>query len=135
MKRLVFAAVLLLFGLAPLVYAQEFRGAISGRVSDSSGGRLPGGTVTATNTATNVASTTTTNREGEYSFVLLNPGTYTVTAEISGFKKQVRPGIEVRVADKIGLDLMLEVGAMAETVSVVASSPLLETHSGPDGQV
>src|SRR5262245_63920731 len=135
MKRLVFAAALLVCVLPPPVAAQEFRGAITGRVSDASGGRLPGVTVTATNTATNVASTTTTNREGEFSFPLLNPGTYTVTAELSGFRKLIRPGIEVRVADRIGLDLSLEVGAMTEVVSVVADSPLLETQSGSTGQV
>ena len=126
-------AVLLL--VAVPVSAQEFRGAITGRAADPSGGRLPGVTVTATNTATNVASTTTTNREGEFSFPLLNPGMYTVTAELTGFRKLIRPGIEVRVADRIGLDLTLEVGEMSETVSVVADSPLLETQSGSTGQV
>ncbi len=134
MKRLVIAAALLVCFVS-VSSAQEFRGAITGRVADPSGGRLPGVTVTATNAATNVASTTTTNREGEFSFPLLNPATYTVTAELTGFKKLVRPGIEVRVADRIGLDLTLEVGAMSETVSVVAESPLLETQTGSTGQV
>ena len=134
MKRLVIAAALLVCFVSASA-AQEFRGAITGRVADPSGGRLPGVTVTATNTATNVASTTTTNREGEFSFPLLNPGTYTVTSELTGFKKLIRPGIEVRVADRIGLDLTLEVGAMSETVSVVAESPLLETQTGSTGQV
>ena len=50
---------------------------------------MPGVTVTATNVATNVASTTTTNGEGDYSILFLNPGTYTVAAELSGFKKVV----------------------------------------------
>ena len=135
MKRLVIAAALLGCFVPASVAAQEFRGAITGRVADASGGRLPGVTVTATNTATNVASTTTTNREGEFSFPLLNPGPYTVTAELTGFRKLIRQGIEVRVADRIGLDLSLEVGAMTESVSVVADSPLLETQTGSSGQV
>src|SRR5215471_7999281 len=95
--------------------AQDFRGGITGRITDTSGGRMPGVTVTATNVATNVASTTTTNSDGDYAILFLNPGTYTVTAELSGFKKIFRQNLEVRVGEKLGLDLALEVGALAET--------------------
>lgn len=115
--------------------AQDFRGAITGRISDTSGGRLPGVTVTVTHTATNVASTTTTNSEGDFSIPFLNPGIYSVTAELSGFKKLVRPGVEVRIGDRIGLDLSMDVGRMEETVSVIAESPLLQTTTGSTGQV
>jgi hypothetical protein len=115
--------------------AQDFRGALAGRISDTSGGRLPGVTVTATNTATNVASTTTTNTEGDFTIPFLIPGVYTVTAELSGFKKLVREGIEVRIGDRIGLDLSMDVGTMEETVSVTAESPLLDTLTGSTGQV
>src|SRR5215510_8900536 len=118
MKRLVVAAALLLFGLAPLVYAQEFRGAISGRVSDSSGGRLPGVTVTATNVATNVASTTITNAEGLYAIPYLTGGSYRIELELSGFKKVRRDGVDVRIGDRIVLDLTMEVGQVEETVLV-----------------
>ena len=82
--------VMLLALCAAPVSAQDFRGAIIGRVNDSSGARLPGVTVTATNAATNVGSTTTTNGEGSYTILFLTPGTYTVTAELAGFKKLVR---------------------------------------------
>jgi carboxypeptidase family protein/TonB-dependent receptor-like protein len=136
MKRLLYTVVVLcVLAVAASAAAQDFRGAITGRVSDASGGRLPGVTVTATNVATNVATPTTTNSEGEFSIPFLNPGTYTVTAELSGFKKVVREGVEVRVADKIGLDLTMEVGQMSETVSVTAETPLLDTVSGSTGQV
>lgn len=115
--------------------AQNFRGEISGRVTDASGARLPGVTITATNLATNVVTPTTTNGEGDYAIPFLNPGTYTVTAELSGFKKVERDHIEVRVGDKIGLDLTMEVGKMEETVTVTAQTPLLETQSGTQGEV
>src|SRR6185369_946066 len=108
---------------------------ITGRIVDASGARLPGVTVTATNVATNVASTTTTNGEGDYAILFLNPGTYAVSAELSGFKKVVRTNLEVRVGEKLGVDLALEVGAMAETVSVTAESPVLATTTGSTGQV
>jgi Carboxypeptidase regulatory-like domain/TonB dependent receptor-like, beta-barrel len=115
--------------------AQDPRGAITGTVSDSSGARLPGVTVTATNVATNVMTPTTTNGDGEFAILFLNPGTYTVSAELSGFKKLVRQGIEVRIGDKLALPLTLDIGQMAETVSVTAESPLLETMSASTGQV
>src|SRR3989454_9488294 len=127
---------LLIVGLAPgAVFGQDFRGAITGRIADKSGAVLPGVTVTATNVATNVGSTTTTNTDGVYSILYLTPGQYTVVAELSGFKKLQRPGIEVRVGDRLTLDLSLEIGAIEETVMVTAQSPLLEMASGSTGQV
>ena len=115
--------------------AQDFRGTITGQINDSSGGRLPGAVVTATNAATNLESSTTTNGEGEYTIAYLTAGKYAVTVEMQGFKKLVRDGIEVRVGDRLKLDLILEVGQMEETVSVTAESPLLETGSASAGQV
>lgn len=135
MKRVCFLAIVLLAAMASGVHSQEFRGSISGRVTDSSKGRLPGATVTVTNVATNVGSTTTTNGEGEYNVLYLTPGTYTLTIELSGFKKMVREGLEVRIGDKLAVDTTLDVGRVEETVSVTAESPLLETRSGSAGQV
>jgi hypothetical protein len=114
---------------------QDFRGAITGRVSDNSGGRLPGATVTATSKATNSASHATTNAEGDYTILYLTPGTYSVGVELAGFKKHMRDGIEVRIGDRVSLDLVLEVGNIEETISVVAESPLLELGSASSGQV
>src|SRR6188472_3486428 len=112
MKR--FLCVVLALAAASLnASAQDFRGGITGRILDSQNARLPGVTVTATNVATNVASATTTNGEGDYAILFLNPGTYAVSAELSGFKKIVRTNLEVHVGEKLGVDLALEVGAMA----------------------
>jgi Carboxypeptidase regulatory-like domain/TonB dependent receptor-like, beta-barrel len=114
---------------------QDFRGSISGTITDSSGGHLPGVTVTATNVATNVETTTTTNSVGVYSILYLTPSAYTVTVELPGFKKVVREGIDLRVGDRLSLDFALEVGKVEETVSVRAESPLLELQSASAGQV
>ena len=123
MKRVcVLAMMLLLATTAGLASAQEFRGGISGRVTDTSKGRLPGATVTVTNIATNVAATTTTNGEGDYTILYLTPGNYTLSVELSGFKKMVRDAIEVRVGDKLAIDATLDVGRMEETVTVTAES-------------
>ena len=134
MKR-VCLSIVLLAAMAAAAGAQEFRGAITGRITDESGGALPGVTVIATNVATNVATTTTTGGEGDYNILYLTPGNYKVTAELSGFKKLLRDGIQVRIGDRVGLDLKMEIGRMEETVSVTAESPLLETRSGSAGQV
>jgi hypothetical protein len=115
--------------------AQDFRGTVTGRVSDAQGGRLPGVTVTATNLATNAESTTTTDSVGDYTIPYLNPGKYRVTVELSGFKKAIREGVEVRIGDRLAVDLTLEVGQLEETVSVAADTPLLETRTGSAGQV
>jgi hypothetical protein len=115
--------------------AQDFRGSIGGRITDGSGAVLPGATVTATNLATNISASATANNQGVYTLLYLRPGTYTVTVELSGFKKLAREGIEVRVDDRIGLDLILEVGEIQETITVAGESPLLEMSSGSAGQV
>ena len=129
------ALALALFICASAADAQDFRGGITGRITDAQGGRLPGATVTATHLATNVASTATTDSDGGFSIPYLAPGAYKVTAELSGFKKAAREGIEVRIGDRIELALSLEVGNFEETVSVAADAPLLETRSGSAGQV
>src|SRR5262244_2673508 len=116
--RMRVAITLALLAAAAAADAQEFRGAITGRINDKSGGVLPGVTVTATNVATNVSSTTTTNQDGLYTIPYLTPGRYTVVAELSGFKKSQRENIEVRIGDRLAVDMELEVGQLEETVLV-----------------
>ncbi len=130
--------VLLAIGLALApgrAVGQDFRGAMTGRITDKSGAVLPGVTVTATNVATNLGNTTTSNTEGAYAILYLTPGQYTLVAELSGFKKLQRQGIEVRIGDRLTLDLSLDVGQIEETVTVTAYSPLLEMSTGSAGQV
>ncbi len=115
--------------------AQEFRGSITGRVVDNSGGAVANANVTVTNTATNVSSSTTTNESGDYTALYLIPGSYTVTVEAAGFKKAIRQNIEIRVGDKLQVNLQLEVGNVSDTVNVTSDAPLLETNSATAGQV
>ncbi len=127
------ALVVCLFAAA--AGAQDFRGAVTGRITDQSGGILPGVTVTVTKKDTNVAGNTVTNEGGGYSFLYLTPGTYSVTAELQGFKKVMRDNVEVRLGDRLELDFKLEVGTLEETITVSAETPLLETRTGSAGQV
>ncbi len=123
----------LLFG-APLC-AQESRGLIQGRVLDSSGAVVPEVSVKAMHTATATAITAASNELGNYQLPYLLPGIYQLVAEKSGFKKFVQQGIEVRVNDRLVIDISLELGNVTETVQVTATGPLLETASASIGQV
>ena len=115
--------------------AQESRGSISGRVIDAQGGVLPSATVTVVNMGTAATTTMTTNAVGQYTALLLEPGSYRVTAELSGFRKTVFQDVRVTVGQRLELDFTLQPQAATETIEVVAETPVLETGSATTGQV
>src|ERR1051325_5668936 len=120
---------------ATSLFAQEFRGTITGQVTDHTGGVVPKVTVTAQNTDTNVATSTVTNGSGAYSIPFLQPGRYSVSAGLAGFKKAMRQ-VEIRVGDRLMVDLKLEVTDVQTSVQVGAdSTPLLDTVSATLGSV
>ena len=126
-----FSSTVFLFtflAIAAVCDAQTFRGAISGRVADTSGGVLPGVTVTATNDATGVARTTTTSASGDFSVPDLALGTYTVEASLTGFQT-VRTKVEVSVSQVASVDLKMGLSQVAETITVTASAVTLDTVS------
>jgi len=127
--------LLILSALAGMLAAQETRGTILGRVTDSSGAVIPGVTVRLTNAATNVTVSTRSNAEGNYEMPYLLPGIYRLTAEMSGFKTLVRDGIELRISDRLSIPLAMEVGEVSEQVTVTAETPLLEAATASMGQV
>jgi hypothetical protein len=118
-----------------IVRAQEFRGSISGKITEASGAAVPNATVIVTSASTNASVTSTTNEAGDFTVLYLTPGSYRVTVEAKGFKKSKRDDIEVRVGDRLSLEIVLEVGNVNETVNVTAESPLLDTSSASAGQV
>jgi hypothetical protein len=122
------------FAAAGLAYAQEARGTITGTVRDSSKSVIPGASVTITNVAMGTSVTIVTNEAGLFQAPYLIPGAYRVEAELSGFKKYARE-VEVRVNDRLELDVTLEVGNATETVNVTAETPLLRTTDASMGQV
>ena len=105
--------------------AQEFRGSITGTVTDPNGAAVAGATVTVKNVETNITQTATTNDVGSYTFPLLQPGTYTVSATGNGFKTSARENMQVRVDDRLTVDFALEIGTSAE-VNVIADTELLD---------
>src|SRR5262249_8468446 len=133
--RTTLIAALIIACAAAIGLSQEFRGSITGRVVDNNGAAVANAAVAITNSATNVSSSTTTNGAGDYTALFLIPGNYSVTVEATGFKKAIRQNIEVRVGDKLQIDLQLEVGNVSDTVSVTTEAPLLETNTASAGQV
>jgi len=115
--------------------AQESRGAIAGQVTDPQGAVIPGVNVILTNTETGQVWKLVTNASGSYSAPLLSVGTYRLEVEHPGFKKYVRDRIAVRVADRLQVDIPLEVGALTESVTVTEGTPLIEAVDASLGQV
>jgi hypothetical protein len=122
---LTLAAALVL--AAPAAYPQATTGEITGRVLDSAGAAVPGATVTARNEGTGATRTATTSNEGDYTLAQLTPGTYTVSAELAGFKKATRRSVPVNIGTRVTLGFDLSVGDMAEAVEVTADVALIET--------
>ncbi len=130
---IILALVLALWS-AP-VLAQETRATVVGRVTDASGGVIPGVTITLTNVETNVATPTVTNDEGLYRIPFLNPGSYELRAELTGFSTHVRKGLNLSINSEVVLDVKMEVGELSQSVTVTAAEPVLNTTSSSVGQV
>ncbi|MFN7932289.1 MAG: TonB-dependent receptor [Bryobacteraceae bacterium] len=123
-----FAAVLP-FLLVPASFAQEFRAQISGIVTDPSGAPISGAKITVTSVERKVTVDSDTNEAGRYVTRFLLPGAYTVSVEKEGFKKAVRDGVTLSAVDRLNLDIRLELGAVADSVTVTGEVPLLSTET------
>jgi Carboxypeptidase regulatory-like domain/TonB dependent receptor len=117
-----------------IVRAQFEDGSIVGAIHDSSGAIVPGASVSATNTATGIVATTTTNSSGEYEFPSLRVGVYTVKAQSQGFSTAVAENISVSVSGRTRIDLSLKVGGSDSTVEVNDVALSLETDTSQRGQ-
>ncbi|MBI4876897.1 MAG: TonB-dependent receptor [Acidobacteria bacterium] len=127
-----FAALL----LSPVsVRSQQFRGSITGRVIDSQQAVVPGVKVAAIEGETQARYETVSGATGQYTLPFLQPSRYRLEAEVSGFKRYIRENVHVSANDQIGLDILLEVGQMAESVTVTAEAPMLITTTASTGQV
>jgi hypothetical protein len=114
--------------------AQAVRGTLLGNITDQAGLAMPGVAVTATEVNTNISATTVTNSSGYYTFSLKD-GVYRVAAELAGFRKTVREGVELAVNTTIRVDLKIEVGVIEESITVTASTPLLQTDRADTGRI
>jgi hypothetical protein len=117
------------------IHAQTGQGTIVGLISDNSGARIASVGVHVANMATNVASSLTSNEGGLYRATYLNPGKYDLVFEAPGFKKLLRSDIEVRAAETVTIDVVLEVGSVSESIEVNAAAALLETETSSTGHL
>ena len=115
--------------------AQAVKGSLVGNIVDPSGFALPGVTVTITEVNTGIAYSAVTNESGNYTFSNLKDGKYRVGAELSGFKRVVRDGVDVPVNATVRVDLRMDVGAVEESVTVVGASPLLQTDRADTSRI
>jgi len=127
--RLVVSVLALSIGIwaAAPASAQILYGSVVGVVKDSSGAFIPGATVTIVNKETNLTREATTNGEGSYSLINVQPGPYDVKVTLTGFRDVARPNVPVTIGQIVRIDFSLEIGTVAESVMVVGESPILQT--------
>src|SRR5215831_5998274 len=121
------AATLVIILACSAAFAQSAIGRLAGSVFDSSGGVLPGATVTLTGELTGQTQTTTTTDTGSFLFPQVQPGIYTVGIMLSGFKRAEFQHVEINVGVERSITARLDVASVAENVEVVAGTPNVQT--------
>jgi hypothetical protein len=118
-----------------LLSAQGANGRILGRIADPSGAVLANAKIIITNEATAISRDALSNDSGDYSFIEVAPGTYTVQFELTGFKKNVQKGVTVDLNQIVTLNSTLQIGGSQETVEVTSEAPQVDTTSTQLGAV
>ncbi len=118
-----------------LLCAQSDTARIVGTVTDATGALIPGATVTATNTQTNIRTEVTSQDDGSFVITSLRIGTYTLEVTKQGFRKWVKPDIALDVNQVARIDAQLDVGSITEVVKVSGGAPLVETETTSLGTV
>ena len=121
------------FAWTMTAFAQGTTGAIAGRIVDAQGLAVPGVTVTVT--GPQGAKNIVTDAEGRFSLPFLTPGTYTVRAELQGFKTVEQADVTVSLGQTVEIPLKMEVGGFTETVQVTGSTPVVDTTTTTTGAV
>lgn len=125
---------ILLVGFTSSLWAQSDTSQIIGFIRDATGSTVPNAKVTAANEGSGVERRTTTNGEGYFILTNLPPGYYTVTAEMTGFKKFVQRSNKLDTAIPLSLDIRLDVGVVTEAVEVTASTATVQADSATVGR-
>jgi len=126
--------IALLTALALTLWAND-GGSLFGTLTDPNGALIPGARITATETATGVKQTVTSDMHGVYSFQSLAVGRYDVEVEASGFKPLRRTGVVIDLSSKVVADMSLTIGERTETVTVSGAAARVETADTQTGQV
>ncbi|MEW6364990.1 MAG: carboxypeptidase regulatory-like domain-containing protein [Acidobacteriota bacterium] len=127
MKNSLLMVIATMLFACPLVFGQADTGTIEGIVTDTEGGVIPGATVTGKNVATGMTRIDTTSINGGFRLSAMPPGVYNVTVELAGFATVIHENVTVNVGKSIDLDFQLTAAKVAETVTVTAEAPLVES--------
>ena len=126
---------LLIMLLSMPLFAQMDQGTITGVVQDASGAVIPSAQVTLTSTDTGLTLQTKADASGVYVFPSAKVGNYKVSATAAGFQTTIQENIHLDVQDRLSIALILQPGAVSQTVTVSSAPPLLQTQQGSVGQV
>ena len=127
--------LIFLLVFASTAIAQSITATIVGTVKDSSGGVMPGATVTVINEGTNVELRVEPDAAGDFVAPNLSPGVYTVKTEATGFKQNLTKGVRLLANRTVRLDVVLEPGALAQEIQVQAPAPVVNTESATIGNI
>jgi Carboxypeptidase regulatory-like domain len=134
-RGLLFVVVIASLALVGYSQSQALNGQIEGVVTDSNGASVPNASITALNTQTGATRTVKTDESGVYRIPALPLGAYKVTIEASNFKKLVRDGITLTTGQIATIDVQLQAGAVTETVTIEADSPIADSGKIDVGRV
>ena len=135
MHKLIVTSVLVVFlgAIAAPVFAQQGTAEIGGHIADAQGGVLPGVTIVLTNEETGVFREVKSGEDGSYFASQLTPGRYRLAAKLASFKSFERRGLILEVGKTLTINFTLELGALAENITVEAASPLVDVTSAEVG--
>src|SRR5207248_3339701 len=133
-KKSTLTSIILCIAFSLPALAQTRGGEANGTVIDSSGAVVPGASVTLTNQATNIQNTATSNNNGYFVFVNVQPGPYKLKVEKSGFKA-VESSFQVAVNQAVTQNMKLDVGSASTTVEVTAAAPVIDSTTTELGTV
>src|SRR3954462_1390376 len=123
------AIVFGVLALAAAGFSQEYRGRVQGGITDASSAVVPGARIMLRNMETGVEATRTSNEIGRYIFDYVDPGTYSLTVQMTGFKTFTQQSILVQQRGDVTVDVRLETGASTETITVDATPAALELNT------
>src|SRR5262249_12467051 len=135
MVRRVLVAFALFLALLTATPALAQTGQINGVITDNTNAVVPGVTVKAIEVATGLSRDTVTGVDGRYIFTALRPTTYDISAEIPGFRSSQRKGVLLQANENLTVNFAIEVGAIAETVTVSGESPTVDLTSSAISEV
>jgi hypothetical protein len=118
-----------------MAWSQDFRATIVGRVTDANQAAVPNAQVQVKNLGTNEITNATTSSEGNYRAPFLRPGLYSVTVEVTGFKKATRDNVELVISQQATVNFTLEAGNVSDQVTITGDAVVIEAASADRGQV